>query len=159
MPESLDIALNRLKIKASQIDGVDVLVLPENVFTSDETLFDTPESVELAKHLKKQGVACKTSFDLQVETDVLERRGLDIWLGILWILREAVAPEAMEYIRMYIRQILPRIKSSEPPIVHLKIGIKRENATAELDFKGPPDSLDSVLQALKCPTELPKLGS
>ncbi|MGZ4852223.1 MAG: hypothetical protein ACXV3D_03410 [Halobacteriota archaeon] len=86
--------LDRFGINLKQIDSYDVLCLPENIqdVESVEQLYDTPESIDLCKMLKSQGLKCANSFDLGVDLGFKDRRAADLWLGTFWILQNAAIP-------------------------------------------------------------------
>ncbi len=71
-----------------------ILCLPENIENQTETtpLADSGESITLSKLLKEEGVKCANSYDLGLNAKTSERRGVDLWLGSIWILNHAALP-------------------------------------------------------------------
>ena len=87
-----DHILERFGIDPKQIEGYDILCLPENLEEAEsvEQLYDTVESIDLCKLLKSQGLNCANSLDLGINIRYRDRRAADLWLGTLWILQAAV---------------------------------------------------------------------
>jgi hypothetical protein len=70
--------LKELGISESQIDELQIVFLPENVFTFRDRseLHDAGDSLALAKALKQEGVRCATAYDLGLDIPVPEIVGL-----------------------------------------------------------------------------------
>lgn len=84
---------DKLRLVPESLNHVSVLLLPENIDNAEVVdLYDADDSIELAKHLKSQGLACKTAYDLGARPKVKDRRGIDIWLGVVWVLEYFAAP-------------------------------------------------------------------
>lgn len=77
------------KIKAYQ-----VLCLPENIETAstEEELIDTAHNANFCKLLREAGIKCANSYDLGLETVELERRGIELWFGVTYILDKLAIP-------------------------------------------------------------------
>ncbi len=87
-------SLSELGIDQNVLDNYQILCLPQNIddYARDSFLIDSGESITLSKLLKEQGVKCANSYDLQLQTKISENRGLDIWLGTIFILHDGVLP-------------------------------------------------------------------
>ncbi|HEX4070905.1 MAG TPA: hypothetical protein VHX68_07030 [Planctomycetaceae bacterium] len=137
-----------LGIAPSEIENLAILLLPENLdsASSPTELNDTPDSIELAKALKRQGVPCKTAFDLNLTPRVKDRRGIDIWLGVIWLLQNAALPIAVGVLSNW---LTGKIRAERPDraagptdrtssvTVHAEIRIEGTAGQSRVRFDGP----------------------
>ena len=67
--KSLNDICERFGLDQESLDDVAVLILPENVSTAGDraALHDVPAAIRLAKHLKAEGIRCKTAYHLGLE--------------------------------------------------------------------------------------------
>ena len=86
--------LSKLGFDIDALREYQIICLPENVddVSPSLQLLDSEDSITLSKLLKEQGVKCANSYDLGLEANVFERRGVDIWLGSIWILSHMALP-------------------------------------------------------------------
>ena len=86
--------LEKFGIMFEKIKQYQILCLPENIETVaiKEDLIDATGTATLSKLLKEKGVKCANSYDLDLESSEVERRGFEIWLGVAYILDKAVLP-------------------------------------------------------------------
>jgi hypothetical protein len=86
--------LSKLGIDPDVASQYQILCLPEDIENQIETtqLTDSGESITLSKLLKEEGVKCANSYDLGLNAKISERRGVNIWLGSIWVLNHAALP-------------------------------------------------------------------
>lgn len=153
-----DDLLKALSIDAAMLGDASVLVLPENVgnLPAGEELKDTDEGIHLAKHLKSEGVGCKTAYDFGIRPKVIERRGVDVWLGVIWIIDFAVLPIFVNLLSAWIQgRYLKSLSGSdsstftEPPKMHLKLNVKSGKDVTSIDFDGSAEDFAAILPGLK----------
>jgi hypothetical protein len=155
---SLEYTCDTLGIPLSELEDTAVLVLPENVdcAPSPTDLYDTADSIELAKAFKSQGVSCKTAFDLKVRPSVKDRRGVDIWVGVIWLVQNTALPIALGVLSNWLTGKLradgsDRVANSpgaSNPMIHTEIRIEDTAGQSRIQFDGPVAVLLNVLAAL-----------
>ena len=141
--------LKELGISESQIDGLQIVFLPENVFTFRDRseLHDAGDSLALAKALKQEGVRCATAYDLGLDIPVLERRSRDRWLGTVWI-RDHLAVAFL--VGVLSSLVATGISDAVlKPKVHAEVYIQRDANVTKLSFHGDGETLVKMLNALK----------
>ncbi|MBE8969209.1 hypothetical protein IQ277_24200 [Nostocales cyanobacterium LEGE 12452] len=71
-----------------------VLCLPENIETAskEDELIDTAQNANFCKLLREAGIKCANSYDLGLETVELERRGIELWFGVTYIIDKLAIP-------------------------------------------------------------------
>ena len=157
--DDLDTVADRLGVGIHDLTGVAVLVLPENVNTAESRvkMYDADNSLFLAKTLKSRGVACKTAYDLGVRPKVMDRRGADIWLGVIWLFMEnAGFPLAVNVISEWLKsKFLPNKTKAESPsteesvTIHVELRVQQKKRASTFKFTGPASHLVTVLSGLR----------
>lgn len=139
------VKLREFGILPDKINEYQVLCLPENVesASSVEQLFDADDAVNLSKQLKAAGIKCGNSFDLGLECGVLERRGEDLWLGLIWIVNSIAIPLVVSTLGSILASI---IRSKSKRNVHLSLYLSKSEGITKLKYDGDPETL---LQLLK----------
>lgn len=157
--DDLEAVADGLGVAVQDLTGVTVLVLPENVKTAEsrDEMYDADDSLLLAKTLKSGGVACKTAYDLGVRPKVLDRRGADIWLGVVWLfLENGGFPLAVNVISEWLTsKFLPNKTQAEIPraeesaTIHIELRVQKKKRASTFKFTGPASHLVTVLSGLK----------
>lgn len=157
--DDLDTVADGLGVAVNDLTGVTVLVLPENVTAakSRDEMYDTDDSLFLAKTLKSRGVACKTAYDLGVRPKVMDRRGADIWLGVIWLfLENGGFPLAVSVISEWVKsKFLPNKTEAEAPnaeestTIHVELRVQQKKRASTFRFTGPASHFVTVLSGLK----------
>jgi hypothetical protein len=143
--ELRDIAQS-LNVDEQALADATVLILPENFdrdVSSDE-LLDTDAAILLAKHLKANGVACKTAYDLGLRPKFIDRRAGELWLGVivLTVVTNVVSDLIAEWVKS-------RFKDESSATIHVEL-MRLENSTLKrLSFKGPPSELHALLASME----------
>lgn len=140
------IALSNLLVAGiteAEISKFDVLVLPENMDSPTQELYDAQDSITLSKLLKNAGIQCANSYDLNLRLPTKERKSNDIWFGHLYIFNDVV----MSIVTGVIGSLLAtriserKKKKDHPPIakerVHIEIKVMREDGIVEISFHIP----------------------
>lgn len=148
-------AVHNLGVSDDAIHKYEVVFLPENVLSvsSREELVDADDAVDLAKGLREQGVKAATSYELTPEAKTIERRGGDLWFGIVWILSSVALPFFVSVLANMVTgwrasRTTPG-QGGKEPVVHIKLRVKRGENVVDIDYSGDGDTLVEVLHALK----------
>jgi hypothetical protein len=157
MDLDLQVSLSKLfaaGIKEEQINGLDVIILPEN-FNGDQDVFDGQDAITLSKLLKQQNIKCANSFDLNLDAPTKERRGNDIWLGQLYILNDFVLPIVTGVIGSLLATAIAdrkKRKDLRAPAsnVHAEISINKRDGITNIQYSGDPEALVKILKVLEC---------
>jgi hypothetical protein len=150
-------AVRNFGVSAGAIEDYQVLCLPENLLaaSSREELVDADDAVDLAKQLREAGVATATSYELTPEAKTIERRGGDLWFGIVWVLNDVALPFFVSVLaNMLTGWRTPKSgdgshNDQKQPVAHIKLRIKRGENYVNIDYSGDGETLVDVLQALK----------
>lgn len=138
--------LKRFGIDIQNVKELDVLCLPENIeyASSVEELYDASDANNLSKLLKEKGLKTATAYDLGVEIGILERRAADLWLGLVWVLRELALPIVVGVFSSLLANRVLQQKSK----VHITLYITREDDIASLKYDGDGETLLKILKSL-----------
>lgn len=157
--DNLEAVAKTLGVAVNQLAASTVLVLPENIWTAEspDELYDADDLVFLAKTLKSKGVSCKTAYDFGARPKVMNRRGADVWLGVIWLfLENGGFPLAVNVMSDWLKNKFlankPRMESSvadEPSTIHIELRVQRKKRASTLKFTGPASDLVAVLASLK----------
>jgi hypothetical protein len=157
--QSLAEVCERLKMSATGIADATVLLLPENLESAPSTgeLHDTPDSIELAKVFREQGLVCKTAYDLNASPCVKDRRGLDIWLGVIWFLNAIALPAAVGVLSNWLTTRFASCRLKEDadlprkgmPTVHVEIRIGDREGMSTLQFDGELPTFLTLIAGLQ----------
>ncbi|HEY9706751.1 MAG TPA: hypothetical protein V6D48_00965, partial [Oculatellaceae cyanobacterium] len=123
---------------------------------------DAGDTADLSKLLKEQGVKCANSYDIGLESSTLERRGVDIWLGCIWILNHAAVPVLVSVVGQLVGKRLQEkfssakeLKSSDRAKVHADVKLLEGKLSASIKYEGDAETFLKVLEGLnKNDTEL-----
>ena len=155
--------LSKLGINPDVASQYQILCLPENIENQIETtqLADSGESITLSKLLKEEGVKCANSYDLGLDAKISERRGVDIWLGSIWILNHAVLPLFINVIGRLLGEKIQKklnatnqLKASqksddfEGTKVYADLKIMDGKLSAEIKYNGDADTFLKVLKGI-----------
>jgi len=146
----LERACDKLGIDGSSLEGVDVLLLPENIDSSGEELLDADDSIILAKEMKAAGLACKTGYDVGLRPSVMDRRAVDVWCGVVWVLSNVATPAVAGFLSTWLaNRFLQQQSNKATPQVHLDLRVQNGERLTKLDYVGPPEDLVALLSGLK----------
>ena len=149
--------LSNLGIDTNILRQYQILCLPENIgnHSEDLDLVDSGESITLSKLLKEQSIKCANSYDIGLNTKVSERRGLDLWLGFIWICDKAVLPIFISVVgRLLADQLSKQLKSyqeskgTEDTKVHATLKVVDGKLSAEVKYIGDADTFLKVLKGI-----------
>jgi hypothetical protein len=145
-------------ISNNQIEGLDMLLLPENADSSSDELYDAQDTITLSKVLKSEGVKCANSYDLGLDISTKERRSNDIWLGHLFVFNDAILPILTGAISGILSPLIfdwmKRKDKREPAgIVHVEITVIKDGEKTELRYDGAPEGFVKILKTLEKPTD------
>jgi hypothetical protein len=164
--------LNNLGVNSNIFEQYQILCLPENIEKQSEhlELVDASESIILCKLLKEEGVKCANSYDLGLDAKISERRGLDIWLGSVWILNHAALPLLLSVVgRLLGEKIQKELESSkqqklsqlpgnpDETRVHINLKIMDEKASSEITFHGDADTFLRILKGINNQDEIDEI--
>lgn len=152
---TIDEICKRLDVPADVFSGSTVLVLPENLNSvkAASELQDTDDGIMLAKFLKSRGMSCKTAYDVGLRPKIFDRRGIDIWLGVVWIVENVAAPTVAGLLAAY---LTTKYQQSESNTVHLSLKIQDGERTSDVEYSGSMTPLLHMLagmQQLKKPED------
>ena len=141
--------LAQFGVAAAQVEPFDVLFLPENLMNVSrrQDLLDSEDSIDLAKRLKEEGIACATSYDLTPEAAIVQRGGGDLWLGTIWIMRPEAVNRTANVLSRKLKSWLRR--NDGRGMVHLQVRIRGETGVAEFGYVGDGLTLRSLLRGLQ----------
>lgn len=155
--------LSELGVRPDILSQYQILCLPENIENRAETsdLLDSEESIILSKLLKEEGVKCANSYDLSLSAKIIERRGLDLWLGSIWVLEHGVLPVLIGVLIRLLGDKLQKKSDASKQLekyeelieltttkVHANLKIIDGKVSVEVDFQGDPDTFIKVLKGI-----------
>jgi len=148
-------ALRNFGVAPDLIETYQVLCIPENVREASTRgeLVDAGNALDLVKALREAGVDTAASYELTPEAKTIERRGGDLWFGIVWVLGSVALP----FFISVLANMVTGWRSSKPgsatsgkaPTAHIKLRLKRGENVVNIDYSGDGETLVDVLQALK----------
>lgn len=146
--------LTDLGITEEQLESFDILVLPESFDKRSAEMRDAQDSINLSKLLKASGVKCANSFDLGLDIPTVERRSNDLWLGVIYLLNEAVVPVAVSIISNLVTPLIQRKKDKKDPRtptggIHTEITIKKVDGYSKIKYDGDGETFLKILNSLK----------
>jgi hypothetical protein len=145
--EPLESLQRKLSIDDHALDGVSVLVLPENVESATPAEFrDTGDGISLAKHLKAEGLSCKTAYDLGLRPKVLDRHGVDVWLGVIWLIENFAAPTTVGVILLWLAS---KYQNNASTTIHVDLKLQDGKRTSSLKYDGSLPNFLQLLSGLK----------
>jgi len=136
-------------VEDAAIEQFQVLCLPENLLSAfrAEDLLDSQDAVDLAKRLREGGISCATSLELTPAAGTLQRRGGDLWLGIVWLLQPSAAAGFVKILSRKLKSDSMRNKGRWK--VHIRLRIQQADGTAEISYAGDGQTLCNLLEGLK----------
>ncbi|MEL1243919.1 hypothetical protein AAEO56_06560 [Flavobacterium sp. DGU11] len=140
-------------VTPKQIEGLEMILLPENFDAKFDDQYDAQDSITLSKLLKAEGVKCANSFDLGFDLPTKERRSNDIWLGQLYILNDVILPIVTGVIGSVLASLITDWKNRKDlrePVgnVHTDITIISKEGKKEIHYTGDPETLMKILKAI-----------
>lgn len=158
--EMLEMEIEKIRslgLNPERLKDFQVLCLPENFdsVTTREDLLDTSETADLSKHLREAGLQCANSFDLGIQARVIERRGMDLWLGVLWILDNLALPVFVSVVAGLLLKRL-RSRNSKETTVHVKIRLQANNQMTNIKYDGDSDTFIKILQGIAAKRKGPR---
>lgn len=151
--------LERLKELGATVDPTefDVLCLPENIFEVDDVTkaVESDEHITLGKLLKEAGLNAANSYDLGLESRVIERRSNTIWLGVIWIGEKLAVPVLVEQLKKYLPS---RDDGSERNVVKCELYRQRGEDVDHLKFDGDSECFKKLLDVFGEGSEVDKIG-
>ncbi len=161
--EMLELALMEISsdtIGAETLTQYQVLCLPENFGKGEDNLIDAEDSLNLSKHFKLSMIKCATSYDLQLNSNILERRSYDIWFGQIFIIDSVILPTIIDIIAHYIAvrfRIGENKEINKPqPQVNIEIKYLKNGRLDSLKFKGDGETLIKILENINPQNEQEK---
>ncbi len=143
-------------ISKTDIEKFKVLLLPENFeeATNKDDLYDATDAIHLSKKLKGQGISCANSLDLNLNPKILDRRGEELWFGIIYIVDYVVLPIltsllAASIIDAYKDKDQKIVYKNKVSKVHLKFKLKKASGSTTIKYDGDPKTLLKVLEGLQ----------
>lgn len=149
--------LDSLGIDLNKVKKFQVLCLPENFESSTNIneLHDANNAIDLSKQLRMAGLKCANSFDLGLEIGVLEKRGADLWLGVVWILEFIVVPLVVGVISsMLASKASDRLKAKKQ--IHLSLYLQKGDELTKIKYDGDSETLHQILSSISQDKELPR---
>jgi hypothetical protein len=150
-------AAERLGLDIQALGDTAVLVLPEN-FTSAKSrddLRDSQDSIVLAKHFKSAGVPCKTAFDLGIQPKVIDRRGAEVWLGVIALfVAKAAYDITVNALSTWVsnRYLSKELDATAKGVSHkikIELLIVRTDSVSGIKFDGTAEDFITVAAGLK----------
>ena len=144
--------LGKLGVDSDAVQKYQVLCLPQAVeyLREGSDLVDSTESITLSKLLKQENIACANSYDLGLDTKLTELRGLDIYVGCIWIRDHAAVPAVVAILSRFLGdKIQEWRKGSKKSQVHAELKITDEKISAEIEFNGDTEAFLKVIKGLK----------
>jgi len=155
--------LSELGVDLSILRHYQKLCLPENIENQSEhsDLADSGESITLSKLLKEEGVECANSYDLGLNSKISERRGLDLWLGSIWVLNHTALPLVISVVGRLLGERIQKklenskqlkasqeVENSEETKVHANLKIIDGKLSAEIKYHGDANTFLKVLKGI-----------
>lgn len=142
------------EFSSSKLDEFQILLIPDKYGSlEEEFLVNTDDAISFKKELLLSGVKCADSYELDIDTRNVERRGGDIWLGQIFILDSAILPIFIGLLTNYIsnkfRLGQRKIKITEEPTVKLEIKLYRDGKIDSLKYDGGGELLLKVIETFK----------
>ena len=149
--ENIDLEVELLGINKKKIESFDILCLPENYGESE--LVDSSETLDLYKALKEAGFLCANSYDLELDSKIIERRGNDIWLGQIFIINDLVLPALMAALEHYVTSKFSferkRVSLTDEAKVHFEVKFNKKGKLSKFKFDGSPEDAIKIIKAFK----------
>lgn len=155
--------LSELGVDPNVASQYQILCLPENIENQTETnpLADSGESITLSKLLKEKGVKCANSYDLGLNSKTSERRGVDLWLGSIWILEHIALPILIGVLTRLLGEKIQKkldtanqlkasqkFDDSQETKVHVDIKFIIDGKLSEIKYNGDADTFLKVINGL-----------
>jgi len=142
-------AILRFGLTEEKLNQFDILCLPENFITASNAseLFDASDAINLSKFLKMQNLLCANSFDLSLESQILERRSSEKWFGVVLIRNKIILPVFATVIGgLILNRIDGRDESDQ---VHIELHLEKPEEFTRIKYDGDGETLIKVLDAIK----------
>lgn len=143
--------LSQLGVNRDLYSSADVLCLPENILTEDDStkLYEPMDQIFLVKRLREEGINVFTLYDADIEVSNLERRGDEKWFGKIIV--DKVALPALIAILSGVTVVnYDRATENKEPVkkVHMQLIIKNKNNENSLEYEGDGETLIKILETL-----------
>lgn len=159
-PTLLEETCATLGVHPDSLKGVSVLFLPENIGKelSKTELYETDDSIDLVKFFKSHAtLSCKTAFDLGLQAPIRDRRGVDIWFGVVWILEKLAVPTVAKVFQDWVSKRIAKMKepaaklgpNDVSPTIHIDIRVQNVNRHSSLKFDGSAEDFLLVMEGLR----------
>ena len=163
--------LSELGVDLDILSRYQILCLPENIANRLEQLelVDSGESITLSKLLKEEGLRCANSYDLGLDAKILERRGLDLWFGSIWILNHAALPLLISVMGRLLGEKVQKgleasrgqknsqiLENLDETKVYADLRIIDGKVSAEIKFQGDANTFLKVLEGINNNQHVPK---
>lgn len=160
--------LGEFGIDTSILSRYQILCLPENIQNQPDPseLIDAGDSITLSKLLKEEGLECANSYDLGLDAKVSDRRGLELWLGSIWVLNHAALPLLISVVGRLLGEKIQKklatskqIKASqddenlETMKVHANLKVVNEKINVDIEYHGDTDTFIKVLKSINDDSE------
>lgn len=142
------LALNGIKMQ--DLKKYNILFLPENFETNKEkALIDVPHGIDLSKHLKSSIEAVGNSYDLNLETEMYERRSEDFWLGLIVILQNQIISQLSGDIYNFLKaKLKSNISDLRKSNTHVHLRYIKNERMQKIDYEGDPETLIRIMNNL-----------
>jgi hypothetical protein len=148
-------------ITYEKICDYDVICFPENLdkVSNMNELFDASDSLMLSKQLKKIGVICANSFDLNLNISVLERRSDDKWYGKIFIRNNIIFPLLVNILGTLTTNSISdsiRDRGSYNNKIHIEMITEKPDDINIIKYDGDAQTFIKILQAINDNTNTKK---
>ena len=136
-------------------EDYDIVIFPENTEDAEtaEELIDADDAMSLAKHLKQSGARCGTALDIGIDCPTFERRSNDLWIGLVWIFRDAAWPFLVSVFANRFTDRGKGIFSRGKGQVYAKFRWAKDGKLEHLDWQGDGATLTEVLKVIQKSSE------
>lgn len=144
---------------ADDVSDFEVLVLPENILArrQEDQLVEAQDSINLMKIMRERGLKSGSLFDIGGRSHTLERRGSDLWLGVVYVVWESARNGVLDAVKSYVQE---RVKSflagrskrkPKSPEIHFVIFERKSKTTSErlIEFEGNEAACIRALDKLR----------
>lgn len=148
-------ALSKFGITKETIQKYQILCLPENINSEDpqQGLYDAHDSVHLSKLLKSENVKCANSYDLKLNVQTYDRRGGEIWLGVVFVTTMLVLPILTSVIgnliTPHIKKLLHSSDKEQEPKIHIYLVFPKDLESQEFEGIHHIGSFEELKEKIK----------
>lgn len=147
----------RFGITEEKLEAFDIICLPETLpfASSIEELHDAGDAIMLSKLLKEQGIKCANSYDLDLPSQLLERRSKEKWFGIVFIKKRVALPVLIAVLSNLISGAVQEIgkdDKSQVGKIHIELKIEQGHNLTNIRYDGDGRTFISILKSIEADT-------